>query len=218
MMPGYLGHYRPARSRAALAAVLCLGCAVTPAPPAAQTAAAAAVRAGGSSSQQPDPQQYEVLSAVLQQVVLAEAWGGDPGGGRRPIGRLVISTEQFPIGGIVDAWRARLPSLEDATVADFLSHTEMRLLAREFTEIGPYELLSFEENRRLGGWDSFYERFPDAPGYVRFSQVGFDSTRSQALVSMVHTRGGSWGNGALYLLRRTDAGWRIIEKVTTMLF
>lgn len=60
-------------------------------------------------------------------------------------------------------------------------------------------------------WKAFYHRYPGSAGIAALSPVGFDRTRSWALVGFHRTW--SFGNseGYLVLLRRTAAGWRIVR-------
>jgi hypothetical protein len=160
--------------------------------------------------------EYAVYSAVLRQVVLKDGWGGHPGGTRTPIGRLVILSDVRPGGGSSDRVRARLPSLDSTIAADFARKSEAKPIERQFQDVGPYELLTRAELAALPmdhDWKGFYERFPDAPGFVTFSQVGFNRASTEAVVVMSHTRAGLWGHSTAYRLRKTDDGWVITESV-----
>ena len=160
--------------------------------------------------------QYEVYSAVLRQVVLKEGWGGNPRATRGPIGRLVIISDARAIARISDYERARLPALDSATAADFVRKHEETPLEKLFQDVGPYEFVTLAEIRAMPmtrDWKPFYERFPDAPGFVRFSHVGFNRASTEALVIMTHTRAALWSQTTLYLLRKADNGWTIAGKV-----
>lgn len=64
------------------------------------------------------------------------------------------------------------------------------------------------------GWQEFAETYPDAPGYLQLSRVGFDSTLGQALVYVSCTFGFSAAEGRYYALQSSDSGWRMTYEVT----
>jgi hypothetical protein len=160
--------------------------------------------------------EYAVYSAVLRQIVLKEGWGGNPRATRGPIGRLVIISDARAIARISDDERARLPSLDTATAVDFVRKREERPLESMFQDVGPIDFVRLAEIRAMPmtrDWKPFYERFPDAPGFVRFSHVGFNRAATEALVIMTHTRAALFSQTTLYLLRKGEDGWTIAGKV-----
>jgi hypothetical protein len=177
---------------------------------------ALATTTSAASAQDRQTDEYAVYSAVLRQVVLKDGWAGIPGGTRTPIGRLVILSDVRTGGGTSDVVRARLPSLDSTITADFARKQEAKPIERQFQDVGPYELLTRAELAALPmthDWKPFYERFPDAPGFVTFSQVGFNRASTEALTIMSHSRAGLWGHSTAYRLRKTDDGWVITESV-----
>jgi hypothetical protein len=159
--------------------------------------------------------EYAVYSAVLRQVVLKEGWGGNPRASRGPIGRLVIISDTRAVARISDNERARLPSLDTSTAADLVRKHDEKPLERLFQDVGPYDFVTLAEIRTMPltrDWKPFYERFPDAPGFVRFSHVGFNRASTEALVIMTHTRAALWSQTTLYLLRKAEDGWTIAGK------
>ncbi len=61
-------------------------------------------------------------------------------------------------------------------------------------------------------WGSFYTKFPDSPGLIMVSQVGFDHKTKQALVYVYRTCGWLCGDGYLVLLSGSHGGWTIVGK------
>lgn len=55
-------------------------------------------------------------------------------------------------------------------------------------------------------WKHFYDRFPGASGYYRFSRVGFSNDRRFALVQ-VNGEGQCWDSRETFLFRRKKWGW-----------
>ncbi len=64
-----------------------------------------------------------------------------------------------------------------------------------------------------------YERLlrgpPECDGFVRISKPGFSDDGRQALVDVSKQSGPEDGNGAVYLLERTENGWRVVEQLVT---
>lgn len=65
-----------------------------------------------------------------------------------------------------------------------------------------------EQVLRDGFWDGFYSRYPDTAGMLRVSIAVVSEDRSKALIYFEHVCGGLCGTGDLYLLDRTQTGWR----------
>ena len=83
---------------------------------------------------------------------------------------------------------------------------------------GPYTLLSQAGRNRIfsqnqSGWDSFYNRFPQAPGITTFSRVGFDTLLDQALVYMGTQSNWQVGSGYYILLRKVNGTWGSDQQV-----
>jgi len=163
----------------------------------------------------------DVYAAVLSTVMLEEegvAGHPDTFEEQRPVEQLVILASRGPqapeaISGY--AW-TRLEVADSSTVADYARrHGDVTGL-RDLEGVGPYSLVDENEVRRAfeGGWRTFYERFPGAPGLVRFSGVGFSADRAQAIVYMGYHRAGEWGDGSVYLLEETPDGWSIVDRVS----
>ena len=88
-----------------------------------------------------------------------------------------------------------------AALKDYVAryHTPMSLTRAIPTNI-PYELLSLTEFQKMvrspGAWDNFYKQYPESGGYISFSAVGFDRSRTHAVGYMGTGCGmlcGFWG-------------------------
>ena len=60
-------------------------------------------------------------------------------------------------------------------------------------------------------WRQFNQRFPGAGGFYEFSAIGFDATRSTALLYTSHSCGSLCGSGNLVTLRRTGGRWQVAD-------
>jgi len=59
-----------------------------------------------------------------------------------------------------------------------------------------------------GNWPEFHRRYPDSGGYIEVSAVGFDPSKTRAMVYVAHHCGGLCGGGSHHLMERIDGGWR----------
>jgi hypothetical protein len=59
-----------------------------------------------------------------------------------------------------------------------------------------------------GDWSTFYARYPNSGGFIELSAVGFDSTKTRAIVYGAHHCGGLCGKGAYHLMEKTGGQWR----------
>src|SRR4029077_10928371 len=54
-------------------------------------------------------------------------------------------------------------------------------------------------------WAGFHRRYPDSGGYMQVSAVGFDNSKTHALVSMAHHCGPLCGRGTHHVLEEVDS-------------
>lgn len=65
---------------------------------------------------------------------------------------------------------------------------------------------------RAGGWDDFYKRYPGTAGTLEASVPVLTEDRSQALIYVAQSCGGTCGIGFVHLLRRTSEGWQQVRR------
>lgn len=58
------------------------------------------------------------------------------------------------------------------------------------------------------GWSRFYQLYPDSGGYMQVSAVGFDPSKTRALVYVAHFCGSLCGGGEHHLLLKGSDGWQ----------
>lgn len=61
-------------------------------------------------------------------------------------------------------------------------------------------------------WRTYHQKYPGSGGYFTFSRIGFDSTKTRALVYVIFACGGLCGNGDYFLLEKDKNTWKIKEK------
>ena len=113
----------------------------------------------------------------------------------------------------------QLSGVEKATFDGYVSsNLTSRYVRREIGEDPRITFLSEHEsigifNRQRNGWAEFRKRFPDANGFITFSEVGFNPTFTQALVSVEKQCGGLCGEGKFVVLKKINGRWMIMRKV-----
>jgi hypothetical protein len=118
---------------------------------------------------------------------------------------------------------ARIPELAVETVASFCVRSAATQPLSADMDLGaPYALVSSQEMHAIfsstqDGWQLFYERYPDAPGAMMFSRVGFNSTGEQALVAWRFQWDWLAGDGGFILLVKEAGAWQVAHKVVTIL-
>jgi len=99
-------------------------------------------------------------------------------------------------------------------VDDFkLQNARVRMLLPDRDLHSPYTLVPRKEimaffTKGPESWQGFYRRYPDSGGYIEMSAVGFNASRTRAMVYIAHYCGGLCGGGAHHLLEKVDGSWR----------
>ena len=112
-----------------------------------------------------------------------------------------------------------LKHLSADTMQDFrTNNTASQTLRASMVLSVQYNLFSQNDRQELfkinqSGWDVFYNRYPDAPGIITFSKVGFNKTLDQALVYLGIQSNWLAGSGNFYLLKKVGGNWVIDEQV-----
>ncbi len=68
----------------------------------------------------------------------------------------------------------------------------------------------FENDVNFDGWDTFYTKFPDSEGIIRFSRVGYNLQGTKALVEYAYSYHYLGADGGYIYLNRVNGSW-IIE-------
>lgn len=84
-----------------------------------------------------------------------------------------------------------------------IPHTVILISRKELNEI-------FQNEK---GWDAFYEKYPDSPGTIQISRVGFNSNQTQAILYFGYQRGPLWGEGYRIFLTKDEGEWVVKEEV-----
>lgn len=114
----------------------------------------------------------------------------------------------------------RMPGVRADTLSDYISKsgreeslTDLHGLGMELALVDPYELEKLFSTNGVSGWWLFYHKYPGSSGIISFSRVGFSREHDQAFVYASRGCGGLCGEGWKVLLRKTERGWVIQEKL-----
>jgi hypothetical protein len=89
----------------------------------------------------------------------------------------------------------------------------------EFGDPKSYKIIARDEvnnffRKGVGrGWQDFYKKYLKSAGYWQFSRPGYNSTRDEALLYVVHSCGGRCGTGDLYLLSKQNGQWTVKNRL-----
>ena len=116
--------------------------------------------------------------------------------------------------------RDNFPDMSDDMVKDFESKNQLAYELKPLFELGvDYTLISDEEIAQIfdqqnqDGWDVFYDRYPDSPGDITLSQVGFNEAGNKALVYYGNQQHWLAGVGYYAFLALQGDQWVIQDEV-----
>jgi hypothetical protein len=94
------------------------------------------------------------------------------------------------------------------------------LLQKNFRIEKSYDLVSSEtinllfKERGVAGWQDFYHRYPNSGGFIIMSPVGFNKTKTLAVVYTGSSCSGLCGRWGFHLLEKSDGKWREVPGVS----
>ena len=178
-------------------------------------------------SASPELEDYTVYRAVLLQKF------NNPGRERFIIHQILQSWGlrlhgQETVQSKILQWRLKLNGLKATTADDFVrKNVESSCLLSKLELPLPYVLLTESEStaiwnrpdreslrgRPMDGWKIFHEQYPGAGGAIRFSRVGFNEDKKQALVEVGIQADWLMGHGGVILLFHGEAGWEVSSEL-----
>lgn len=145
-----------------------------------------------------DPDAYAVYSAALSQA--------QPDRRKTILGETVTYPRCFPKGEALsdESW--------GEAAQDYLVENKTpRTLVRSFELKDPYVLLPLKEWESLfqkSDWRPFWKRYGERSGYSRLSAVGFDRSRTKAILYRDFACGHECGEGGYKLFTKFGGRWR----------
>ncbi len=115
----------------------------------------------------------------------------------------------------------QLPQVDPETIADLQAKNQESYALQDLfpPEVEGVVFISREEVDAFfedGGWDAFYEKYPQANGIIEVSRVGFNSAGDEALVYVGNQHDYLAGAGFLVWMEKVDRQW--VEKERIMLW
>ncbi len=103
------------------------------------------------------------------------------------------------------------------TVVDFEKKARNSCpLNSELANAKSYRIITKEELEKAfkgAGWEQFYKQYPEAGGYWIFSRPGYNSSRTEAVLSVSHWCGELCGTGHLYFLSKQNGQWKVQNRL-----
>jgi len=142
-------------------------------------------------------------------------------------GYVIMDTTATDITGIentsqtLDFVLQNMQAVAPETVDSFRVRNETASLLRNDMQLSvPYVLMSLADRQALfsinqDGWTLFYNRYPDAPGIITFSRVGFNQALDQALCYVGFQSQLLSGAGYYFLLKKVNGNWVVDQQVMT---
>jgi hypothetical protein len=168
----------------------------------------------------PDPiilesERYAVYSAVLKDMFVRDSTQ-----------RLVIKNktgERFTDSGEQrwDYIESGLAPISRQTIDDFKQkNAQPSDIENKVTLSNKVTLISEAEVDKFfgeggGWWKAFYQKYPNSPGLITFSNVGLNHEMTQALLYVGWQSDGLSGEGNYVLLSKSNGAWKVERKVMT---
>ena len=157
-----------------------------------------------------DPEAYAVYSSLLPQEWLVRTAHAKV---------LVFQSETATYNGCLPTGKSLLARDWQQVLGNYaLENTEPRLLVPGKSLLIPYVVVPREQieaafqkpaaNDNSFGWARFHQQYPESHGYMQLSAVGFNPSKTRALVYVSHHCGGLCGGGTHHLLEKVNGAWR----------
>lgn len=163
-----------------------------------------------------DTERYAVYSALLRETF-----------NDKKIALLVIAEktdEDFNEDDTGKRWdyiRAGLAPVSQETIDDFKkNNAQPSVLSNKFTVPTKVVLVAKNEIDRFfaeggGWWPAFYQQYPDSPGLITLSNVGFNPEKNQAILYIGYQCDGLCGQGHYVLMVKANGNWKVEKRVMT---
>ncbi len=94
-----------------------------------------------------------------------------------------------------------------------LCHLEDRLHAATPHKLVDHGKLEEMFKKNGGGWDEFYQSYPNAAGFWDFSHPGYNEARNEAVLYVGHYCGSLCGTGHLFFLVKEEGQWKVKNRL-----
>ena len=169
-------------------------------------------------AEDPTTDEYAVYSALIQTMYVKKGIRTIVIAERTQFSKVNWERREDYLKSILEELRP----VSQETIEDFekMNQQEVELASRLNLTVN-YELL--DPRRQPSGvktpdesvkyWAQFFERYPDSPGIISLSRVGFSSGKDQAVVYVSNLCGDLCGKGYYVLLINSDKGWKVQKEM-----
>lgn len=148
-----------------------------------------------------DAEAYRVYSTILPEEL---PWR------QANVKTLVIRRETEP-HAVCNEPHKESKKIVGAAIADYKKKNEKKwLLGKQFDIAKPYEMISGDEIDTVfkTGWRTFYQRHPGSDGWIELSAVGFNTSKTVAVVYTGQFCGSLCsGGGSFHILQKVSGKW-----------
>jgi hypothetical protein len=156
-----------------------------------------------------DREAYEVFAAMLASSGSFAATRGKS---------LVIQKETIvDTNPCVEPGKASAPIIGPVIADYIMKNAKRRELQQKFdidksyVFVGREEFEAFFKGKGATGWKAFYDAYPESGGIVEFSAVGFNHSKTIAMVRMSTLCGSLCGGGTYHLLQKKNGKWQPLK-------
>ena len=104
---------------------------------------------------------------------------------------------------------AQFPNLQQNTIDNYVSCNQISSPFRiNIDKSLKSDFISWKKWETLGGWDGFYQNYPNSHGLIGFSKIGYNETENQAMVYVSTNIYYLAGTGYIIILGRGE-NWQI---------
>jgi hypothetical protein len=162
-----------------------------------------------------DDLDYRVYSRILDEIFDAESLVAmqevESGGPFNNHAYIQFLKEQYPELDTMVFWD---PVFANDTV--YYLENKFSVPSKKVSLISAEEIQYIFHNGDINeGWEEFYRRYPNSPGTISFSRIGYNTNKTQAMVGLGNMYASLGGEGSLVFLKLEYNRWVIVKIIPT---
>jgi hypothetical protein len=129
-------------------------------------------------------------------------------------------SEEIGSDSYVKLLKSEIPDLDATVFTDFKTKNastvnfdnKFSMSSKTVKLIGQEELnFVFSVSDINGSWENFYKTYPNSNGYINFSRIGYNTTKTQAVLEIGNFYASLGADGAIVFLQKKNAVWKIVK-------
>jgi len=118
--------------------------------------------------------------------------------------------------------REALKALDSSTVENYIAANDSIYSLEKNFSVAPkeVELITkerfdeiFQKDGVINGWETFYTAYPDSKGYIIFGSIGYNDSKTEAIVEVAHVYGSLGADGLMIVLENKNGEWKVRQTV-----